>query len=148
MTDLKLVIGSPDYGLSVSIKHRTHPDGSYDWDGNWLSVTAELKLPCFRGCVDADLRAEELANFNDQIRQLYNTFDGYAEFDTMEKWVGIRMEISKTGRIGCRGFLIDEQRIGDQLTFQLELDQSYLPKLLHEIDSVLSAFPVIGGRNT
>jgi hypothetical protein len=56
------------------------------------------------------------------------------------------MKMDKTGHIRCDCFLMDAAGIGNRLTFKLDLDQTYLPALLNEIDVAISAFSIVGVR--
>ncbi len=82
--------------------------------------------------------------FRDQLRSLYKSLSGRAEFHTMEEWLGLQIAGSKTGHIEVKGFLRDDPGIGNRLGFRLDLDQTYLPDVLPALDEVTRAYPVIG----
>ena len=144
MNDLSINLGRPADGLRITLDRRTNPQCTDYWDGNWISATVDVVVGGFRGNVEGNLRREEFVGFRDQIRRIYASLSGQAEFHTMEDWIGIRMEIQRTGHIKCDCFLMDYPGMGNRLTFQLSFDQTYLPALLDEIDAVLSTFPIIG----
>jgi hypothetical protein len=139
-----IIIGSPTRGLTIAVQRRSHAGCTDYWDGNWLSTNISVFIGGFRGRVDADLRAEELVAFRDQLRAVYESLSGRAEFHTMEGWLGLQVLADKTGHLRVTGDLLDEPGIGNRLSFSLDLDQTYLPNVLSALDEITRAFPVIG----
>ncbi len=62
----------------------------------------------------------------------------------MEGWVALVFQGDLVGHIKCSGTVLDQPGIGNRLEFTLDLDQSYLPKLLSDLDHLVETFPVIG----
>ena len=75
---LQIMIGHSAEHVSLTFTGRTHPSCTDYWDGNWLSTIIEVATGGFRGRVTADLRAEELETFRDQLKLLYEKNSGVA----------------------------------------------------------------------
>ena len=56
--------------LTITLLGRSHAGSTDYWDGNWLRAAVEVVAGGFRGSVSGDLRAEELAQFHDQLVSL------------------------------------------------------------------------------
>lgn len=123
---------------------RNYPEVSDYWDGNWLGSSIDVHVGGFRGHVDADLRAEEFASFRDALRRLTEDLSGTATFETMEHWLTIRVSGDGRGHFEALCELRDDPGMGNQLRFTLAFDQTYLPAMLHELDAIVAAFPVVG----
>jgi hypothetical protein len=64
----------------------------------------------------------------------------------MEGWVSLDFEGDRLGHIRCSGTVMDDPGIGNRLNFTLDLDQSYLPQLISDLDHLIEVFPPIGRR--
>jgi hypothetical protein len=60
------------------------PSGEY-WDDNWLKVDIRVSAGGFRGKVSAAIITSELSKFVSDLRPLYETLSGSAQFETMEQ---------------------------------------------------------------
>jgi hypothetical protein len=128
----------------VIIGGRECPEATDYSDGNWLSASVDVAAGSFRGAYDASLRAEELARFRDQLRPLYRALAGRATFETTECCLGIQVEGDGKGHFHAKCFAVDVPGTGNRLTFTLDFDQTELPYVLRELDTICDAFPVVG----
>src|SRR5581483_2142515 len=110
--------------------HRAYPDAQDYWDGNWLRSEIEVVVGGFRGWVAELLRAEELVEFGDQLARLLDTFQGTAEFRTMEQWLALTITSDRRGHLTLSGELRDEPGLGNTLSFPLEYDQTFFRPML------------------
>jgi hypothetical protein len=141
-----IIIGGGTQGLTIKVLRRSHPECADYWDGNWLAVNVDLDVGRFQAHIPGDIRSEELSSFRDQLKRVYDSLNGSAEFHTMESWLGLNFVAHKTGRVALKGVVLDQPGIGNRLTFELALDQTYLPPILSALDDVISTFPVVGER--
>ena len=140
-----LVVGRGDSGcIRVKFLRRTHPSCADFWDGNWVSVRVQIRVGGFEGRVLGDLRADELAEFREQVASLYATLKGEAALETMETWLSIRLTADRLGHMEVRGFLRDTPGTGNRLDFAFTLDQTDLPTVLEGLDAACRQYPVIG----
>jgi hypothetical protein len=137
-------IGTAALGIRVRVLGRTHPECHDFWDGNWILCEATVAVGGFRGRVQGCLRTEEIESFRDQLKSMYQTVSGRAEFRTLEGWLSLKLAAEKTGKVECRGEMLDDPGIGNRLEFTLDLDQTYIAPVLIALDSIATAFPVVG----
>jgi hypothetical protein len=123
---------------------RSQP-GLFDyWDGNWLLCEVALSVGGFRGGFQASLRSEEFCSFLEEVQMMGQSLEGAASFTTMEGQIAISLTGDGKGHIRVSGEAIDEAGTGNRLQFAFDIDQTYLPSIAESLESVLTAFPVIG----
>src|SRR5262245_9828947 len=105
--------------LCLTFHRRSHPGSAAYWDVNWLDVTAEVAAGVFRGSLDGALRTDEFERFRGQLAQVYETLTGEAVFETMERWLNVRMVGDGRGHIEAHCRLCDDLAFGNTLDFQL-----------------------------
>jgi len=123
------------------LRYERSPVGEYH-DDNWLTVQVRVCIGGFRGTVDAAIVADELAAFLGQLRPLYDTLRGTAEFVTLEGQLLLRLTGDGKGHIELVGEVADQPGIGNRLHFTLQFDQSQLGSSIHDLERVTSEFPV------
>jgi hypothetical protein len=114
-------------------------------DDNWLTVEIRVRAGGFRGKVSAAIVTDELVRFVSQLRPLFETLRGSAEFSTMEGQLSLQLTGDGKGHIELRGEVADRPGIGNRLHFALEFDQSQLGASISELEKVISEFPVRAG---
>ena len=112
------------------------------WDDNWLTVEIRVRAGGFRGKAAASIITGELTQFFSELRPLFKTLSGSAEFATMEEQLSLRLVGNGKGHVELRGEVADQAGVGNRLHFTLEFDQS---QLVHELERVISEFPVRAG---
>lgn len=136
--------GSKREHLVVSPSRREFPDLNDYWDGNWIFATVSIAARAFRGEFEAQLRAEELVGFRDQLRPLHEKLVGGAKFETMESWLTIDVQGDGKGHFHAACVALDRPGTGNRLTFGLDFDQTELPEIVRGPDAICAAFPVVG----
>jgi hypothetical protein len=130
--------------LTITLLGRSHPGATDYWDGNWVRAAVELSAGGFRGSVGGDLRSEELSQFHDQLVRLQQSLRGIAEFETMERWLSIRVTGDGKGHMEFRCNIRDRPGIGNTLDCTLATDQTFTRSTVTELGVAVRAFPVIG----
>jgi hypothetical protein len=130
--------------LTVALLGRWHPGEIDYWDSNWVTVAVEVAAGAFRGSVRGDLRAEELAQFHDQLVRLQQALRGTAHFETVESWLSISVTGDGYGHMRVRCIVCDEPGIGNTLDCTLTTDQTFTRRTVTELSTAIQAFPVIG----
>ncbi len=135
----------------VEVRSRVWPKATDYWDGNWLTSIVQVAAGPWLGHYQATLRADEFAAFHDQLQRLYKDTDSpSAQFNSMEPWLQFTVERSdRLGHLRVAGRAQSEPFFEGHnlLQFVLELDQTYLPRILDELAKILIEFPVIGSPN-
>jgi hypothetical protein len=128
----------------ITVLGRKHP-GLFDhWDGNWLASEVTIAVGGFRAAYRADLRAEELQAFRDQIDALLQSVEGAASFSTMEGQIAVSVSGDVRGQVSVKGEARDTPGSDNLLQFAFELDQTYLKPIGLSLDAIVSAFPCVG----
>lgn len=123
------------------LRYEREPVGEYH-DDNWLTVKIQVCAGDFRGKTDAAILTAELLGFMTQLRALYDTLAGSAEFTTLEEQLKLRLSGDGKGHVELVGEVSDQPGIGNQLHFTLHFDQSQLGASIRELERVISEFPV------
>lgn len=132
--------------LRITLLGRSHPDTNDFWDGNWIRAAVEAKVGGFHGSVNGEARADELAQFLDQLARLQETLQGTAEFETMEGWLSIRITGDGRGHMEIRCVIRDEPGIGNTLNCTFASDQTFTRTTVVQLAEISRAFPVVGKR--
>jgi hypothetical protein len=96
-------------------------------------------LQGFHGETNLYLEADDFDSLLPDLRQLYESLRGNAEFKTIENQVGFRLTGDGRGHIELRGHLLDRFGDGNRLDFTLNYDQTLLWHSIAEIDNLLTA---------
>jgi hypothetical protein len=124
---------------------RSQP-GLFDFrDGNWIDCEVVVAVGGFHGTFRADLRSEEFGTFLEEVQTLARTLEGIAAFTTMEGQIAITLTGDGRGHVRVSGEAIDDAGgAGNRLQFAYDLDQTYLQPVCESLESLLTAFPVMG----
>jgi len=69
MTEFILGSSAGDH-LKVEVVQRQHPSETDYWDGNWIRAVVSVSAGPWRGSYEASLRADEIAEFRNQLQTL------------------------------------------------------------------------------
>jgi hypothetical protein len=123
------------------LRYERQPVGEYN-DDNWITVQVHVCVGGFRCTVDGAFITVELVAFLTQLRSLYESLSGTAEFATLEEQLHLQLTGDGKGHIELVGEVADQPGIGNQLRFTLHFDQSQLGTSIHELERVTKEFPV------
>lgn len=106
---------------------------SYSVDG-WAQADVEIAVPGFQGWLSAWVDAADFDIFASQLRVLYESLEGKAEFRPMEEQFVLLLEAGKLGHVEVSGEAWSFATYGSKLEFEFELDQSYLMQPLSDLE--------------
>ncbi|GGR46127.1 hypothetical protein GCM10008959_03910 [Deinococcus seoulensis] len=131
--------------LTVTVHQGQVPDGADFWDANWLDVAAEIDLPgqAWVRAAGPFLMTSDLAAFLTELRRMNETLTGTAKLQPLEPNLRVHLDCGPTGQVRTQIELTPDH-INQMHTFQLELDQTYLPGIIRQLDTILERFPVRG----
>lgn len=112
------------------------------WDDNWLTVEITVQAGGFRGKASAAIITSELVDFLSELRPLFETLNGSANFKTIEEQLSLQLVGDGKGHIELRGEVADRVGVGNRLNFTLHFDQSQLGATIRQLEKVSSQFPV------
>ena len=70
--------------VGVEVRSRVWPTATDYWDANWLTCIVQIAAGPWHGHYQATLRANELAEFHDQLQRLHKDKEAPpAQFDSM-----------------------------------------------------------------
>ncbi len=116
-------------------------NGRPDENDDWLDVTISVSAGAFSGCVSASLLTVDFTNFRRELESLHQTLDGTATFETIEGQLTIECVGNGRGGIGVTGMVEDRARNSNQLKYQIDTDQTFLPALISQIRVIEEMFP-------
>lgn len=128
--------------VEIDVHGYERPASGEYWDDNWLTVEIRVRAGGFRGRAAAAINTGELTKFLEQLRPLFETLSGSADFATMEQQLSLRLVGDGKGHIELHGEVADRAGIGNRLDFTLQFDQSQLGASIRELERVTSQFPV------
>ncbi len=133
---MKLIIRS-DKGESVELDvlGKLYEDGL---GGYWLSVAIEIILDGYHASIGGThMVTGDLNKFRSQVIKMYEEMKGFADLNAIEELITLRAELDKTGHVLWKGQTRYPIGVGNVLQFQFHSDQSYLPELISQLNSIM-----------
>ncbi len=145
---LKIVVGEDDRErIVISILGYTRDECIDKWDSNWVTANIVAKIGRFDGAIDCCLRTEEFPGFAEELRRVYASLQGSAEFTTMEGQLRLRLVGDGLGHYDVAGALRDAPGSGNRLEWQLVIDQTQVREMVRQVEAILDEYPIRGGSN-
>jgi hypothetical protein len=141
VADLKLE------GLQIWVHGRQFPALHDYWDGNWLQVTAHCGgngASVF--ATGPIIHLPELDLWRRQAEELLKSLNGEAKLTCMEPNLSVELKSTSLGHITME-VSITPNSVIQRHWFQFDIDQSYLPSLIRQCQSILEAHPIRGSRD-
>jgi hypothetical protein len=108
-------------GEYVSLK-RVTPSGIE----NWFDAEVEVQCDGWRGKIRAEFMQGELTRFAEEIRNLHKNLFGEALLNPIEPHLTLSLIGDGKGHILVKGTAQNRLGGGTELSFRLEIDQTYL----------------------
>jgi hypothetical protein len=133
-------------GLRIWVHGRQFPDAVDAWDGNWLDVTAECTDKSAGVVIGGPiLHLSELKGWCRDAERLLGTLTGEARLDCREPNLSVALRAASLGQIAME-VSITPDHLTQKHWFQFVIDQSYLPTVIAQCQSILEAYPLRGER--
>lgn len=134
-------------GLSIWIDGRQFPESNDYWDANWLNLRVQMQAEgATVKCSGAILMTTDFERFRSDLRELHKNLKGYAQLAGHEPELKLILTGEQLGQINV-AVEVTPDHLSQFHRFELGLDQSYLPGLLHSLDRILVEFPVLHAEN-
>jgi hypothetical protein len=144
---VEATVGGDDCGLVIRVGAYQFPEAIDFDDANWLVGEVEMEAGLtgsFTASHLVTLRADELAQFRDELVPLIQSLTGEATLRHLEEQVGCNLTLDE-GRGNLTAFV--SEHVGSELRVrECKTDQSYLAQTVHDLNALLSEFPVRGRR--
>lgn len=150
VTDPAATLGTPDLkleGLQIWIHGRQFADAADDWDGNWIRVTAHCGgngASVF--ATGSIIHLSELDRWRVESEELLKKLSGEAKLACLEPALSVTLKAGSLGHITME-VSITPDHMSQRHWFQFGIDQSYLPPLVKQCQSILEAYPIKGSRD-
>lgn len=138
------LLGEESEKVEITILSRSHPTSVDFWDGNWVDSNVKIEIPGYSVNFPAHLRTDELSDFLKELKLMAKTLKGKAELNNLDHYIKFECEINSLGHINWKGATCYPSGFGATLNFEFHSDQSYLQKVIKELEAILQVFPVIG----
>lgn len=126
---MKLVrIGSSSEYVEIRVP------ASYSSEG-WAQAEVEMAVNSFHGTIMPWVEREDFSKFEVELRALYDTLRGTAEFAPLERQISLKLVGKGGGHIQVTGEAVSHMQ-ENHLTFTLEIDQSYLLSSLQQLKAL------------
>lgn len=140
---MEIHIGHSEYEfIRLDVISRRYPNSNDSYDGNWFDTKVIVKVGGFAGTVSGQLRKDELASFQTELASLYKSLSGSAKLLTLEGWLSLEITGDGMGHFSCTGEVMDGFIQGNTLIFNLNIDQTFLPEILKNLEKVENSFPI------
>ena len=139
--------GVPDIsmsGLKIWISGRQFENSTDFWDANWLIVTAQCSSSCSEVVAQGPIiHLSEVEQWISELQKLKKTIHGKAKLNCMEPELDVSIMLDKKGS-GSLAVFITPDHLNEQHDFTFSVDQSYLPSLIRELQTILAKYPIKG----
>jgi hypothetical protein len=110
-------------------------------DEGWIHVRVEIMVGAFSGAFRATFDTGAFVRFAAELRVLYGALRSVATFSTLEGQLELIFEGDGRGHVEVRGEAVDVAGTGNRLGFRLRIDQTYVPRILQDVETVLAKYP-------
>ena len=131
--------------LTLTVHDGQSPWSDESWDEDHLHIVAEIDLAgqSWVRVAGSFLTMRDIASFLDELRQLHQQAGRMAELGSFGPAFILRLAGSSTGSIAAH-LKLTPDILTQTHTFELQLDQTHLPGIIRQLDTILERFPVRG----
>ena len=86
----------------------------------------------------------DFESFKQQLRRVYNSLKGSANFHCLEHYVNIVVTGDGIGHLNAKCTVTESTFPLNELTFELEFDQTYLPNIINQLNRITRTNPITG----
>tara|TARA_R100000306_G_C4310566_1_gene109960 strand:+ start:102 stop:590 length:489 start_codon:yes stop_codon:yes gene_type:complete len=140
--------------IRIGINGLNFPNAKFDWDRNWINTLIEVKAGAFSGSFNAELITTDFEKYKNNLEIIYDNLNEKVEFKTIEGQIKIDIKGDGFGHFSAVCQLIDKVGIGNKLEFDLNFDQTQIPKMIRQLEKIIEIYPATGefknsiGKNT
>ena len=121
-------------------------DAELDWDKNWIYSRITAKGGAFRGQFYCGLMTVDFELFKRDLKKIYISLKGHAEFKTIEGQIHIEIVGDGQGHFAVDCEVIHPVGIGNNLNFKMSFDQTQIPDFVRQLDVITKKFPIQGAE--
>jgi hypothetical protein len=137
-------VSDNENSIRIEIVELISPDAELDFDSNWLKSIISIKAGAFSGKFKANLMTTNFELFKFELDKLYDKLDGTATFATLESQVEMKIIGDGLGHLKADCMVMDNAGFGNKLEFKIAFDQTKIPKIINQLEKIMSKFPKSG----
>jgi hypothetical protein len=130
--------------IGIELIDYAYANADLDWDRNWVKGFVKVKAGSFSGEFKADFMIADFVSFKNNLTKLYDKLNGIATFKTLESQVDIKITGDGIGHLKAECEVIDSAGIGNKLEFEINFDQTHVPKILNQLEKIINQFHRLG----
>lgn len=130
--------------IRIELIGLSHESAELNWDKTWITGFVKLKAGGFSGEFKAEFMTIDFIQFQEELEFLYNNLSGNANFQTLEDQVEIKISGDGLGHLEAECVVMDSAGFGNKLEFEIQFDQTFLPRITNQLKQITSKFPKIG----
>jgi len=92
----------------------------------WIEAEITVAVEAFRGSIEIIFEYVDIAEFERQLRRVYDTLNGRAVFKHRDGQLMFSVEGNGRGGIALSGYAYARPTWGNKLEFEIAFDQTYL----------------------
>jgi hypothetical protein len=104
----------------------------------WAQAKVEISVHCFHGSISPYFDVGDFERFYRGLKALYEGLSGKAELLPMERQFSLVISGNGRGQMAVEGAAWSRPAHENKLEFTFELDQTYLPGPLVQLEAMLS----------
>ena len=120
----------------------SHPNADNDWDRKWIQSRITIKGGAFRGQFGCDLILSDFESFKNELRKAYDNLEETVTFKTLEGQIEIKCVGDGLGHFEVDCEVMDEAGIGNTLNVTMSFDQTAIPELVRQLDTISNKFSI------
>jgi hypothetical protein len=130
--------------IRIELIKQSNPNAEMDWDANWIKGFVKVKAGVFSGEFKAEFMTVDFVSFKIELEKLYDKLNGIATFNTLESQIEIKIIGDGIGHLNAECEVMDFGANGNKLMFEINFDQTHIPKILNQLEKIINKFPKIG----
>ena len=127
-----LHIGSDSEFVSFSMAALTK-----DEYAQWFETKVFIQVESFTGAFQSLVDHHALLKFQQELQLLYQTLQGSAQLEPIEKQITLKLSGNGRGGITASGAAWSRPCYGNHLEFSFEMDQTFLLAVLAQLNAIL-----------
>ena len=104
----------------------------------WCQARVEIAVSGFRGNIEPWLELSDIKRFATQLLTMYESLQGEAKLQPLEEQLVLVLQAQTGGHIQVQGTAWSKATYENKLEFSLQLDQSFLPATLQQLENAIS----------
>lgn len=120
-------------------------DSDIDWDKNFIKTKVSLKGGAFSGYYIAEIMTVDFLKLKKEFTLLNSNLNYSFHFNDLENYIVLELIGDGKGNIEVEAIACDYPCANPtELTIQMSIDQTALPKLIEQLDLITKRFPITG----